>query len=284
VEVRYIILYPADIAEILFSTPIIRSIVKSVEQAEVFAAVPEQLQWVLENNPYVDSQLLYEKNPSKSINNFRDLNADYLIDLTGGKQTRWFKNRLRVMDFSLSHKILRQIRNMTSRQDARDSYRQAGLELLKVFDLADEGKSLDYYYAHDNQFLERALPESFLDNYGILDLPLHDPDKKDIAEPISDLISRIDRPLVLCGSEKWRLTGEEIMRRTGCTVLSTCGDFSDKEQVVLRSGARVLIDVEKSSEIWPMVFEKPHFFVDLSAPNESWKEKVENIHQFLKET
>ncbi len=281
-EVRYLFLHPPETSEILFSTPLIRAIVKSVEHAEVISAAPKQFHWLLENNPFVSSLVSYEKNPSKNIGQFRDVKADYLIDLTGGMKTSWFKNRLRVMDFTLHHKKLKHIRSIIGRREAGEAFRQAGMELLDVFDLIDDGPGLDFFYGHNNLFLKNALPESFLESYAVLDMPAHDPGEKDLSDPISELISRIERPLVLCGHEHWRLTSEEIMRKTGCTVLSTCGDFTGQEQVYIRSGARVLLDIEPGREIWAMVFDKPHLFVDIREEPNSWKKQVETIQNYLK--
>ncbi len=282
-EVRYLFLHPPDSAEILFSTPLIRAIVKSVKYAEVICAVPKQYHWLLENNPFVSSLILFDQNPSKNIEEFRNVKADYLIDLTGGMKTSRFKNRMRVVDFTFPYKKLRNIRSLTSRLEAGDLYRQAGMELLSMFDLVEDGSVLDLFYSHNRTFLERALPESFLDSYAVLDMPAPGSGEEDIAEPLSELISRIEHPLVLCGGEQWRPSGEEIMRKTGCTILSTCGDFTEQEQVYIRSGARVLLNIEKGREIWSMVLKKPHFFVDISAVPSSWKEQVESIRNYLKQ-
>ena len=281
-EVRYLFLHPPDSAEILFSTPLIRALVKTVEFAEVISAVPKQFHWLLENNPFVSSQVLYEQHPSKSIEKFRSVKADYLIDLTGGTKTSWFKNRMRVVDFTIPYKKLRHIRGTISKLEAGDLYRRAGMELLSVFDLVDDGPELDLFYSHNRIFLERTLPESFLDAYAVLDMPAPGSEEEDIAGPVSELISRIERPLVLCGSEQWRLSGEEIMRKTGCTILSTCGDFTEQEQVYIKSGAKVLLNIEKGREIWSMVLKKPHFFVDITAASDSWKEEVDSIRNYLK--
>ena len=283
-EVRYLFLHPPDSSEILFSTPLIRAVIKSVEHAEVISALPKQYCWLLENNPFVSSIIPYEKSPSKNIREFRDAGADYLVDLTGGKITRWFKNRLRVMDFTLSSKKLKQIRSFTGAAEAGDFYRKCGIELLKVFDLKDDGPDLDLFYGHNKAFVKKALPESFLDAYAVLDMPVDGPGEADLSVPISELISRIERPLVLCGSEEWRLTGEEIMRKTGCTILSTCGDFSEQEQVYLRSGSKVLINIENGREIWSLVFGNPHYNIDINAHPDSWKEQVDGIRNHLKLT
>ncbi len=282
-EVRYIFLLPPVLEEILFSTSLIRSIIKSLDYAEVITAVPKQFHWVLENNPYISSQILYEKSPSKNLREFKDVEADYIVDLTGGKGTSWFKNRIRVMDFTMPYKKLKHYQNLVSKPEAFENFRGVGFDLLSAFDLEDDGQGMDYFYGHNKTFVENALPESFLENYAVLDLPAEMPEGIDFSDPLSELISRIERPLVLCGSEQWRLTGEKIMRNTGCTILSTCGDFSEQEQVFIRSDAKVLLNIEEGKEIWSMVFDKPHFFIEIDKTPDSWKGQVESIRNYLKQ-
>lgn len=257
---------------------------KSVDHAEIICAVPKQFHWVLENNPYVSSQLLYENSLSKSLKEFKSLEADYLVDFTGGKNAAWFKNRLRVMDFTMPYKKLIHYRGLESKVEAYANFCSAGFKLLEAFDLVDDGQGMDYFYGHNKAFVKDALPESFIENYAVLDMPQYKSDDIDFAGPVSELISRIERPLVLCGGEEWRLTGEEIMRRTGCTILSTCGDFSEQEQVFLRTGSKVLISIEKGKELWSMVFEKPHFYIDISISPVAWKEQVEGIRNYLRQS
>ncbi len=282
-EVRYVFLLPPNLEEILFSTPLIRSLIKSVEHAEVISAVPKQFGWVLENNPYVSSQLLYENTPSKHIKEFRDLNADYLVDLTGGKNVRWFKNRLRIMDFTFSYKTIKSFRGLKSTSDIFGSYLRAGLELLGVFDLEDDGGGIDYFYGHYKPFVEQALPESFLKNYAVLDMPEKMDSESDVIEKLSSLISMIERPVVLCGSGIWRKAGEAIMKNTGCTILSTCGDFTDQEQVFLRADAGVLINIERGKEIWALIFDKPHSYINIAEAPGSWKDEITSIRKILKQ-
>jgi hypothetical protein len=281
VEVRYILLLPPCTEEILFSTVITRSLIKDVEHSEVYAALPEGYEWIIENNPYISGQLIYDKNPSKNLKEFKKIEADYLIDLTGGKNGYWFKNRLKVMDFTLNHRILAEIRSEQKLSNALKKYRSHAFKVLDVFDLRDDEKGLDLFYGHNKAFIERAIPESFLDGYAVIDIPGEIKEGTDINESLSGLISRIERPVVLCGDEQWKDTGEEVMRRTGCTILSTCGDFSDQEKVFTRAGAKVLVDIEPRKEIWAMVFDKPHFYIDISAGPDNWRKEIEAIRKII---
>ena len=280
-EVRFIFLHPPSVNEILFATPVIRSVVKQVDHAEVISAVPSGFEWILDDNPYVSSQLIYNGLPSKNINEFRDARADYLIDLYN-ERTLWFKNRLRVMDFSLKRKIRIKINEKESKADAFCAYKNEVFDLLSVFDLEDDSGGMDFLYGHNSKFVEKAVPGSFIGSYALLDLPDVFDEDIDIAGQLSELISRIERPVVLNGAAKWRGYGEEIMRRTGCTILSTCGDFSEKEQVYLRAGAEVLIDVEAEREAWPMVLNKPHFCFKLTDSPNMWNGDIEKIRALLK--
>lgn len=280
-EVRFIFLHPPSTEEILFATPVIRRVVKQVEHAEVIAAVPEGYEWLLEDNPYVSAQIVYNRFPSNNITEFRGVRADYLIDLSG-ERTAWFKNRLGVMDFSLKKKIRIKINAQDSKKASFEEFKKEVYQLLNVFDLEADGDGLDFFYGHNKGFVEKAVPPSFLGGYAMLDMPDYYREDIDITGPLSELISRIERPVVLNGKKEWRACGEEVMRRTGCTILSTCGDFNEKEQVYIRAGAKVLINIEPGREIWSMVFNKEHFYFNLSDNPGAWSESVDAIRRILK--
>lgn len=280
-EVKYIFLHPPSIEEILYSTPLIRSLIKSVEQSEIISAVPASYSWALENNPYISELLVIDKPMPKLLNSFKDLKADYLVDLTGGKKLGLFKNRLRVMDFTLHYKKINELHGIETCREASAFYMKAGLDLLSVFDLEDVDPALDLFYGHNKTFVQKALPESFLGNYAVLDMPDEHENEDYVVDKLSELISMIERPIVMCGIEKWRMAGEEIMRRTGCIMISTIGDFSEQGYTFIKAEANVLINIEKHQDLWSMVFNRPHFFIDISNNSTEWRGQIHSIRNCL---
>ena len=115
-----------------------------------------------------------------------------------------------VMDFTFSYKTIKEFKGFESTIDAYTAYLKAGFKLLSVFDLEDDGGGMDYLYGHNKLFVEHALPESFLGNYAVLDMPDKFEEEGQTIDKLSELISIIERPVVLCGIEQWRKAGEEI--------------------------------------------------------------------------
>lgn len=280
-EVRYILLLPPSVEEILFSTPLIRSIIKDIDHSEVYCAVPKGFEWLLENNPYVSGQIIFDKKPSENMEGFRNVRADYLVDLTGGKNALWFKNRLKIMDFTLSYREISKIRALGELSKAFKLFLDLSFDLLRVFDLKYDDQGMDYFYGHNKSFIEKAIPESFIDGYALIDIPDMIGRDTDLTARLSDLISRIERPVVLCCDKKWKETGEEVMRRTGCTILSTCGDFNEQEKVFARAGSKVILNLKERQGIWSMIFDKPHYYFDLSQEPEKWRKEIDEIRQII---
>lgn len=127
-EARFIILHPDDPGEILLATALIRCLKTQVEEALVYSVVKECHHWLLDSNPYLDDIFVYQENPMELLDQLKDFLPDYLIDLNGGREVRRFKNRLKVLDFSIN------------RKNIGDQWSKRAFETCTLFDVQDDGK------------------------------------------------------------------------------------------------------------------------------------------------
>ncbi|MCX6226071.1 MAG: hypothetical protein NTV01_15185 [Bacteroidia bacterium] len=213
-EARFIILHPDDPGEIFLATALIRCLKTQVEEALVYSVVKESHRWLLESNPYLDEIFVYQENPGELLEQLKDFLPDYLIDLDGRREVRRFKNRLKVLDFTINRKHL------------DDPWSKRAFETCILFDVHDDGKGQQF---ETTLLINKLLPGNFLEGYLVLSLdsPIH-------PRPISDdqiiqLVVMTEKPIVVTGNINDRHLADGIGQSTGCAVFPTCGDLTKPE-------------------------------------------------------
>lgn len=222
-EARFIVLHPDDPGEILLSSVLIRCLKAQVEGAQVYSLVKGSHAWLLESNPFLDDIFRYQDHPREQLDQLRDFLPDYLIDLDGRREVRRFKNRLKVLDFTINKRNL------------HDQWTERSLETCRLFDVHDDGKGLQFFPAALDQEL---LPSEFMDGYIVLSL---ESDMKVRPLTDSDIISMAvmtEKPIVITGSAADRALADRISQSTGCAVFPTCGDLSNSENGSVLSRAK----------------------------------------------
>jgi len=163
---------------------------------------------------------------------------DYLIDLVGGLTTRRFKNRLKVLDFTL-------------KPSRRSEMITEMMQRLSVFDLTDDSAGPELFAG---DFDRDNLPESFFKGYLSLfldNLPEILPGDP-LEEYLVTLINLSGRYVAICGTETYRPLADRIGTKVGCSAFAACGDFSQDEMVALANDSSGVITCGK---IWYAVAE-----------------------------
>ena len=222
-EARFIILHPDDPGEILLATSLIRCLKTQVEEALVYSVVKESHQWILNSNPFLDEIFVFRENPKELLDQIKDFLPDYLIDLDGGRGVRRFKNRLKVLDFTIS------------RKNPGDQWLKQAFKACTLFDVHDDDKGQQLATTMDYKEL---LPSNFLEGYLVisLDSPLN-------SRPVSDdhitrMVVMTEKPIVITGNRNDRDLANRIGQSAGCAVFPTCGDLTRQEIASVLSHAK----------------------------------------------
>lgn len=234
-EARFIILHPDDPGEILLATALIRCLKTQVDEAQVYSIIKENHRWLLESNPYLDEIFAYRENPRELLEQLKDFLPDYLIDLDGGREVRRFKNRLKVLDFSLNRKNL------------GNQWSKRAFETCTLFDVRDDGKGQQL---ETTLLYQELLPGDFLEGYLVLSL-----DSSRKPRPVSDdqiiqFVAMTEKPIVITGNINDRDLADRIGQSTGCAVFPTCGDLTMPEIASVLSHAKGVIVFDS---IWSQV-------------------------------
>jgi ADP-heptose:LPS heptosyltransferase len=213
-EARFIILHSDDPSEILLATTLIRCLKTQVEGALVYSVVKETYKWLLESNPYLDDIFVFQDNPKELVDILKDFLPDYLIDLDGGREVRRFKNRLKVLDFTIN------------RRNPVDQWTERAFGTCALFDVQDDGKGQQFVPV--NKGLD-MLPSEFLKGFIVLSLDHNAKERPISDDQIIELVVMTEKPIVVTGNSFNRDLANRISQSTGCAVFPTCGDITDSQ-------------------------------------------------------
>lgn len=221
-------LLPDHPGKILSATPLIRGLKKQVEESYVYAMVRSSCAWLIRENPHVDEILVWQDKPDEQIPNVRDLLPDYFINLDELKTYRRLQRKTRVLEFKVPG----------TRRSEQVAYSERIFKTVYLFDVEDDGQGIDFSYP---PFNPEWLPEKFLGGYAVLSLEVPPALKRLADDDLVELVSLIEKPLVVTGPAGERGLAERIGQRTGCTVFPTCGDFPDPETASLMAASKGVI-------------------------------------------
>lgn len=221
-EARFIILHPDDPAEILHATPLIRCLKSQVEEASVYSVVRENHRWLLDSNPFLDDLFVYQEKPDELLDELRDFQPDYIIDLDGSRAVRRFKGKLKVLDFTI---------------------RKGDIwKTCTLFDVEDDGKGPEF---KSLPLDPEILPSAFLGGYLILALDTSRKRGRLLTDDqIIEIAVMTEKPIVVTGSKADRDLANRIGQSTGCAVFPTCGDLTPEQMASVFHGARGAIVFE----------------------------------------
>jgi ADP-heptose:LPS heptosyltransferase len=225
-QIKFLIIRFSSIGDIVLTTPVIRNLKNQVDGAVIHYLTKPQYSSILENNPYVDKVHVL-KSYKETIRELKDEGFDYIIDLHNNLRTWRFKNRLKILDFSFpklnweKYQMVRFKKNKLPDIHIVDRY----LKTVYLFDVDNDNKGLDYF-----------IPES--DKINILDF-LKTDNKEYIAyaiggqhftkklpvNKISELCSKINKPIILLGGKEDFENGEKIAQENSHCI-NLCGKLN----------------------------------------------------------
>ena len=233
----------SSIGDIVLTSPVVRCLKQQVEGAVVHFVTKTEYAPLLKANPYIDKLHLLEDKLDGLLDELEAENFDYIIDLHQNLRSNRIKRRLQLPAFTVKKLNLRKwllvnwkINRMPD-QHIVDRY----LETLSVFDVANDGRGLDYFIPAGESFDLKNLPATFQDGYLAFVLAGTYATKRLPPEKSAEICRRITCPVVLLGGKQEAETGEEIAARCGPRVLNLAGKTTLNESASLVKEARLVL-------------------------------------------
>jgi ADP-heptose:LPS heptosyltransferase len=257
--VKFLIVRFSSIGDIVLTTPVIRCIKKQIEGAEIFFLTKKQFAPVLINNPYIDKIFLLDDSLANVINELKKEEIHYIIDLHNNLRSHTVIRRLKLLAFSFNKLNFKKWILVNFKLDLLpekhivDRY----LETLKLFDVKDDGKGLDYFISATDELTVNQLPDIHRNGYVAFAIGALHYTKQLTTDKIINICHYLKYPVVLLGSENDFDKGKAIEEHTGDFVYNACGKFNINQSAAIIKSAKVIITSDTGLMHIAAAFKKP---------------------------
>lgn len=242
-KTKFLIIRLSSIGDIVLTSPVVRCLKTQFQDAEIHYLTKKRNVDVLQANPYIDKIHLYDDSLSEVIQALRPEKFDYIIDLHNNFRSIWIRLGLRVKSYSFKklnfRKLLLTKLNVNILPDRHIVDRN--LDTVRAFNIANDGKGLDYFIPQEDEFPISELPESFQNGYVALVLAGTYFTKRLPAEKYRKLIAETNLSYVLLGGKSERTTAATIMSWNTGNVIDFTGKLRLNQSASLVKNARLVV-------------------------------------------
>ena len=241
---KFLIIRFSSIGDIILTTPVIRLLKTQVEDAEIHFLTKKHYASLLESNPYIDQLHLYTGDLNSNIGQFRKEEFDYIIDLHHNLRSSVIKNRLRLLDFSVDKLNLKKWMLVNLKVDHMPDKHMVdrNMETLKLFDIKDDGKGLDYFIPAEEEVEIGHIGEDYRRGYIAVAIGAQHKTKKLPPEKLIELVSLLEHPVIILGGAEDKAVGDLICEAVPSKIIyNASGNYSINQSASIVRQARLVI-------------------------------------------
>jgi ADP-heptose:LPS heptosyltransferase len=242
-KIKFLIIRFSSIGDIVLTTPVIRNLKQQVENVEIHYITKPQFKSILDNNPYIDKVHTLKTSLKETVKELKYEHFDYIIDLHRNIRTARFKNRLKIISFSFDklNKEKWMLVNLKKNKLPNIHIVDRYLDTLKVFDVKNDNKGLDYFIPEKDEVVIKSISEELTNGYVGVVVGAYHNTKKLTKEKIIRICKQINKPIVLLGGPENREEGEEIRNAVGKSIYNTCGSYNINQSASIVKQANVIL-------------------------------------------
>lgn len=242
-KIKYLVIRFSSIGDIVLTTPVVRCLKQQVEGAEVHFVTKKKHASIVNSNPYIHKVHVLEESLPELINELEKEQFDYIIDLHQNIRSNRIKSKLKMPSFSfqkLNFKKYLLVRFKINRMPDKhivDRY----MDTLKVFDVKNDNKGLNFFIPENENYPSSELPEAFQNGYIAFVIAGTFPTKRLPAEKIIEICNGIDYPVILLGGKNEHQEAEKIMAAVNKNVTNLTGKINLNQSASLVKNARLVL-------------------------------------------
>tara|TARA_B100000787_G_scaffold168157_1_gene156372 strand:+ start:1108 stop:2103 length:996 start_codon:yes stop_codon:yes gene_type:complete len=233
---KILIIRFSSIGDLVLTTPVIRIAKQQIEGSEVHLVTKNAFSSVVEANPYLDKVHVLENDLKALIEELKQEGFTHVIDLHNNLRSRKIKKALKLPSKSFTKLNIEKWLAVNFKQIHRlpdthivDRY----LETLSGFNIKNDQKGLDYFIPKKDKVDLKNLPESHRTGYLAWVIGGSYATKMLPNEKIIEVLSRIEKPVVLLGGPEDAVNGKLISEKLGDNVFNACGKFNINQSASL---------------------------------------------------
>jgi heptosyltransferase-2 len=256
---KFLIVRFSSIGDIVLTSPVIRCLKKQVPGAQVHFLVKEAFRSVVEHNPYIDKLHVLAYSWDQMIEELKNEQFDYIIDLHHNVKTLRLKKDLKVTSFSfyklnIQKYIYTSLKiNLLPKVHIVDRY----LQTVASFGVKNDGDGLDYFIGQNEATRKEDIPGSHYAGYIACVIGAAHGTKRWPVEKWKKFCRDMDHPMILLGGKDDVANGNEISSIDDVKIYNACGKFSINESADLVSKAKVVISNDTGMMHIAAAYKKP---------------------------
>ncbi len=248
--VKFLVIRFSSIGDIVLTTPVLRILKQQVSNSEIHYLTKKQYVSVITANTNIDKIHIFDNDLPKLLETLKHEHFDYIIDLHNNIRSRRVKQYLGMLAFSFKklnwEKWLMVHFKINKLPDMHivDRY----LDTIKIFDIKNDNKGLDYFIPPNDELNLSDLPAGFQNSYIGFVIGAQHSTKKMPNEKIAEICAKIQLPIILLGGPDDINNANNIISQTkkkskinNKLIFNSCGKFSINQSASLVKQASLII-------------------------------------------
>jgi len=255
---KFLIIRFSSIGDIVLTTPVFRCLKKQVIGSEVHFLTKQSFKAVTEANPYIDKFFYFDKDLDSVIEQLKEEDYDYVIDLhknfRSGKVKRALNKPSHTIDKLDWKKFLLtklHINFMPGRHIT-----QRSLDTVLAFGIKDDGGGLDYFIPEKDIVKEEDIPASHHAGYIAIVIGASYATKKLPIFKLKELCQKLDHPIILIGGKEDKDVAVEVSSIDPGKIYNACGKFNLNESADLVRRAKLVISHDTGLQYIASAYQK----------------------------
>jgi ADP-heptose:LPS heptosyltransferase len=239
---KFLIIRFSSIGDIVLTSPVVRCLKQQIPDAEIHFLTKPAYKFLLEHNPYIDRIHTLSHSIFETVNQLKDLNIDFIIDLHHNTRTHIIKSLLDAHAISFDKLNWEKTVMVSLKQDVMPNIHIVDryLDTLSKWGVKNDNKGLDYFLPEgieNNIKLKQLLPVTDLP-YTSFVIGAQHATKRLPTEKIVQLCRLLKNNVILLGGYDDSTVGEQVLMQSGLNIINLCGQLSFHESAYIVKNAQ----------------------------------------------
>ena len=256
---KVLIIRFSSIGDIVLTTPVVRCLKQQHPEVKVHYLTKSAYYQVLAYNPYIDKLHLFDDNLDKVIEELKNEDFDFIVDLHNNLRTTRVKKALDVPSSAFPKLNIKKwlLTNFKLRLMPDRSIVERYFEAAKEINVHNDGKGLDHVVPDTMKVGTNDIPMSHWNGYiGCVIGGSYNTKKLPVAQ-WKKFCEIVPYPVILLGGPEDRSDGDEIAQQDTVKIYNSCGKFNINESAELVKYAKVIISNDTGLMHIAAAYQKP---------------------------
>lgn len=242
--VKFLIIRFSSIGDIVLTSPVIRCLKQQVEDAEIHFLTKPTFASLMKYNPHVDKLLVLKPKLLDTIEEIKQEQYDYIIDLHKNLRTFIIKNKVSLLSFSFPklniQKWLLVNLKINKMPDVHivDRYFKA----VELFDVKNDGRGLELFIPENEEVHINNLPTFLHNGYVAIVVGAKHFTKQIPVKLLVKIIVLNKLPVILLGDKEDKEKANQIIVESDFKeIYNACGNYSILQSASLVKQAKVVL-------------------------------------------